>query len=482
MGSAIDSGSPNEPPARRAQPNAGGWRRWAARLGLRLFAAHLALVAVPLLGLFAYAASSPAPEQVRQALLADDARLLAAALAESGELVEEEARLILTQAGAQMSRLRVLDRRGRLLADSLPGAIEDERAGGAPVRVPVQSGGETVGAVLATANPGAVLPRRQWPPALAALPSAAVATIAVFAAIAAAAAGSWYLSRRIARPLEQLGREAEDLLDRSGRVRMQFTAAQRGDEIGDLARALEELSGRLDRHIQQAAAFATDLAHEVRNPLAAIRSAAEMLGEVAEPSDRRRFAAIVEAESARLDALLHAARESAALDAQLDREPRLAIPLRAFLAELIARAQPAATSPIEFLTAPGADQLLVFARPERLAQVFTNLLDNLTSFSPPGAAITVALTPTSRTALVHLRDRGPGIPPEHLERVFERFFSYRPGERAAAHTGSGLAIVRAIVTAYGGAVRAENAADGGARFEVRLPRAEISDLPWRADG
>lgn len=482
MASGIGSSSRSEPPSRSShQVNAASLRRWASRLAVRLFAALLVLVSVPLLGLYAYRAGSTSPEALRQSLLDQDAALLAAALAESGELVEEAARLILSHAGDQASRLQVLDRRGRVLADSLPGAVTNE-AGEPAARVSIRSGGETVGTVVATSNQAAALRRRRWPRALECVSLEAIAALAVLAAIAAAAAGSWYLSRRIARPLEQLGREAEQLLDRSGRVRLQFSAAQRGDEIGDLARALEELSGRLDAHIQQAAAFATDLAHEVRNPLAAIRSAAEMLSEVAEPADRRRFAAIVEAESARLDALLHAARESAALDAQLDREPRAAIPLHAFLIELIERARPAATVPIELRAAPGSDQLLVFARPERLAQVFTNLLDNLISFSPPGAAVSVSLTPTSRTALVHLRDRGPGIPPEHLERVFERFFSYRPGERAAGHTGSGLAIVRAIVTAYGGAVRAENAADGGARFEVRLPRAEISDQPWRGDG
>lgn len=482
MASATGSSSPSEQRSRSSRAvNAGSLRRWASRLAVRLFAALLVLVAVPLLGLYAYRAGSTSPETLRQAMLEQDAALLAAALAESGELVEEAARLILAHAGDQASRLQVLDRRGRVLADSLPGAVANE-AGEPQARMAIRSGGETVGAVVATPNRAAVLARRRWPPALEGVGPDAIAALAVLAAIAAAAGGSWYLSRRIARPLEQLGREAEQLLDRSGRVRMQFSASQRGDEIGDLARALEELSERLDAHIQQAAAFATDLAHEVRNPLAAIRSAAEMLGEVAEPADRRRFAAIVEAESARLDALLHAARESAALDAQLDREARAAIPLQSFLAQLIERARPATAVPIELQAAPGADQLLVFARPERLAQVFTNLLDNLVSFSPPGAAVSVSITPTSRTALVHLRDRGPGIPAEHLERVFERFFSYRPGERAAGHTGSGLAIVRAIVTAYGGAVRAENAADGGARFEVRLPRAEISDQPWRAAG
>jgi two-component system sensor histidine kinase ChvG len=307
-----------------------------------------------------------------------------------------------------------------------------------------------------------------------------------------AALSSLYLSRRIAKPLEILERETAQLLDRQGRVRTQFTAALRPDEIGDLARGLGELSLRLDRHLQQAATFAADLAHEIKNPLAGIRSAAEVLGEVHDPAERRRFAAIVEAESARLDALLHAARESAALDAQLAAEPRGPIALEPLLAELIAVARLGTATPIELASAPGAAGILVLARAERLAQVVGNLLDNLVSFSPPGAPINVALTPTHDGALVHFRDRGPGIPAEHLERIFERFFTYRParpprvdtepGSRGGGHTGTGLAIARTIVTAYAGTLRAENAPDGGARFELRLPRATVADLALRGTG
>jgi two-component system sensor histidine kinase ChvG len=113
--------------------------------------------------------------------------------------------------------------------------------------------------------------------------------------------------------------------------------------------------------------------------------------------------------------------------------------------------------------------------PERLSQVFGNVLDNAASFSPPGGTVTVSLTEEDGKVRVIVEDQGPGIPEPHLERIFDRFFSYRPGEPKArnardGHTGLGLAIVKAIVEGYGGSVAAANRPDGGARLEIRLPR------------
>ena len=116
----------------------------------------------------------------------------------------------------------------------------------------------------------------------------------------------------------------------------------------------------------------------------------------------------------------------------------------------------------------------VMARPERLVQVFENLITNAVSFSPPGGKVLVEMTLRDDRVLIAISDQGPGIPPEHLERIFERFFSYRPGESKAgsAHTGLGLAIVKAIVENHGGRVWAEPRDDGpGATLAVELPLA-----------
>jgi signal transduction histidine kinase len=111
-----------------------------------------------------------------------------------------------------------------------------------------------------------------------------------------------------------------------------------------------------------------------------------------------------------------------------------------------------------------------------------NLLDNAASFAPPGSEVEVTVRREGAWAVLRVSDRGPGIPPEHLRRIFDRFFSYRPmdGYRPAAdadeapgarmeHPGLGLAIVKSIVEGYSGTVCASNREGGGAVFEVRLP-------------
>ena len=103
-------------------------------------------------------------------------------------------------------------------------------------------------------------------------------------------------------------------------------------------------------------------------------------------------------------------------------------------------------------------------------QVFENLLDNAVSFAP---RIVVNASGDERFVFVRVRDYGPGIADENLARIFDRFFTYRPAEQRR-HTGLGLSIAKTIVEAYGGAVTAANDPEGGAVFEVRLPRAKAA--------
>jgi two-component system sensor histidine kinase ChvG len=116
--------------------------------------------------------------------------------------------------------------------------------------------------------------------------------------------------------------------------------------------------------------------------------------------------------------------------------------------------------------------LSVLAAPERLVQVFENLLANAVSFSPPGATVAVTARQEGATVVVDVDDEGPGIPPEHLDRIFDRFFTSRPPGNGEPHDGLGLAIVRALVEGYGGSVVASNRPGGGARLTVRLPVAK----------
>jgi two-component system sensor histidine kinase ChvG len=121
-------------------------------------------------------------------------------------------------------------------------------------------------------------------------------------------------------------------------------------------------------------------------------------------------------------------------------------------------------------TPPGP--LPVLAAPERLVQAFENLLANAVSFSPPNGSVLFSARQEGSTVIVDVDDSGPGIPPEHRERVFDRFFTSRPAG-GELHDGLGLAIVRALVEGYGGSVAASDRPGGGARLTVRLPVVKV---------
>jgi two-component system sensor histidine kinase ChvG len=113
----------------------------------------------------------------------------------------------------------------------------------------------------------------------------------------------------------------------------------------------------------------------------------------------------------------------------------------------------------------------VLARDERLGQVFRNLIDNAVSFSPEGGTVSIAATAEAGRARVSVEDDGPGIPPENLETIFDRFYTERPNDHFGKNSGLGLSIARQITEAAGGRVWAENREGGGARFIVELPLA-----------
>ncbi|HYN20846.1 MAG TPA: ATP-binding protein, partial [Thermoanaerobaculia bacterium] len=328
--------------------------------------------------------------------------------------------------------------------------------------IPVRSGGQIAGAVVVSQSTYRLLT---------ALYEVRLGIFRVFlASLAAAVVLTLLVSTTIARPLLRLSEQANALLDRRGRLRGRFLGSKRTDEIGDLARALEDLSGRLATHLAFIESFASDVSHELKNPLAAIRNATELLAEVDDPVDRQRFLTIVQREVARMEGLLSGVREISEIDAQLETEKTRPVELASLLREIVEGRCLRADNPVSFRL-DTAEPLFVRASPERLTQVFENLLDNAASFSEGGAAVEVRLAQEDGYGLVTVEDSGPGIPEAHLDRIFDRFFRYRPAEPGSrnGHTGLGLAIVKAIVDGYGGSVAAHNRPRGGARFEVRLP-------------
>jgi two-component system sensor histidine kinase ChvG len=305
------------------------------------------------------------------------------------------------------------------------------------------------------------------------------------ASVALAIVLSLFVATTIARPLRSLRDEAAAILDRRGRLKGSFRLSQRSDEIGELSRALHDLTRRLEEHQRSLESFAQDVSHELKNPLASIRTAAEMLSETDDRAERRRFLAMASGEVRRMERVLSDLTEMTRIDARLEGEPTEPVSLNALL-ERICEGFRLRKSPVSFELETPPETIAVQASEERLAQVFENLLDNAASFSPPGESVRVRLSRERGGAEVTVSDRGPGIPPEHLSRIFDRFFTWRPdapaerdGGHRDRHTGLGLSIVRTIVEGYGGTVTAESepGARQGATFTVRMPASRTGVFP-----
>jgi two-component system sensor histidine kinase ChvG len=294
----------------------------------------------------------------------------------------------------------------------------------------------------------------------------------VIGSLAAAAVLTALAAATIVRPLTRLRRRAAVLTERRGRLHPAvFPGASRKDEIGALARALGELTRRTNDHIDLLQSFSADVSHELKNPLASIRTAAEMMADAETSDERRKFRDLMVKDVARLERLVSGLRDVARVEGQIEADLTESIDPRELLREVVARANATTAQDrcVKLVVEPGVAR--VIASPERLAQVFDNLLENAASFSPAASTTVVALTQADQWVVVTVDDEGPGIPDAHLERVFTRFFSYRPGDTRREHVGLGLAIARQIVESYGGAISAANRPGSGARFEVRLPNA-----------
>jgi two-component system sensor histidine kinase ChvG len=288
--------------------------------------------------------------------------------------------------------------------------------------------------------------------------------------VATALVLSLIVSATITVPMRRLRAHAGMVLDRRGRLAHPLPSLKRHDEIGDLWRGFSELAQRLERQIRMAESFASDVSHEFKNPLASIRSASELLSSAEDPRQRGELIRMIMDDVSRMERLLSAVQEISRLDAGVCAEPGgSADPLEIARGLVEGMQKRGAAAGVRF-SVIGTDAKVAVPA-DRLLQLLENLVDNAASFSPAGGTVEIGVQRAGVSAVIRVRDQGPGISEENLGRIFERFFSARPKGEGRRHAGLGLAIVKSIVESCGGTVAASNAASGGAVFEVRLPLA-----------
>lgn len=352
------------------------------------------------------------------------------------------------------------------------------------VAVPIQRMRAVLGVLLLSTRGGdidGIVAAERW----------AIVRVALFAA-GVTLLLSILLARTIAGPMRRLSAAAE-------RVRRSITAraeipdfSHRPDEIGHLSGALRDMTAALYRRMDAIESFAADVTHELKNPLTSLRSAAETLPLVKETDAKQRLLQIIQHDVCRLDRLISDISDASRLDAELAREDATPVDIAKLLRTVVPLfndIHQEYSQKIELEIAPSrprANGFVVMGHDGRIGQVVTNLLDNAISFSPPCGRVRVAARHVGNEIEISVADEGPGIPPDNLTKIFDRFYTDRPGtENFGKNSGLGLNISQQIVIAHGGRIWAENRhepprrRDGrdvsgqpaceGARLVIRLP-------------
>jgi two-component system sensor histidine kinase ChvG len=295
---------------------------------------------------------------------------------------------------------------------------------------------------------------------------------------------SLVLASTIANPLADLAAAAELGRDKNARkmsptkIRIPDLTA-RPDEIGRLSGALRGMVQALYERIEGNEQFAADVAHEIKNPLASLRSAVGTMRVAKRDDQREKLLEVIEHDVRRLDRLVSDISNASRLDSELVKEEEETFELLHMLGNLNEfLGKEAEDKGIDYIDDLPDEPIMVQGLEGRLAQVFVNLITNAISFCEDGDAIRVWARRRENRILVVVEDTGPGIPNEAINKVFQRFYSERPEGQFGNNSGLGLAISKQIVEAHGGVIWAENIrpteADVtseplGARFVVGLP-------------
>ncbi len=276
----------------------------------------------------------------------------------------------------------------------------------------------------------------------------------------------------------EIGRDRNKSNVAKGRIRIPDLTA-RPDEIGRLSGALRGMVAALYDRIDSNEQFAADVAHEIKNPLASLRSAVGTLRVARRPDQTERLLDVIDHDVRRLDRLVSDISNASRLDSELVKEEEVEFDLLQMVSRLAQYlGEDARKQGIEFIIDMPDNPVEIHGLEDRLAQVFVNLITNAISFCEEGDAIRIWARRRANRVLVVVEDTGPGIPEEALTKIFKRFYTNRPTDEFGNNSGLGLAISKQIVEAHGGVIWAENIrpteADVtseplGARFVVGLP-------------
>jgi two-component system OmpR family sensor kinase len=296
-----------------------------------------------------------------------------------------------------------------------------------------------------------------------------VVALAILGAVVATGA---VLARRALRPIDQIVSRARSIGESNLGGRLPHPGSQ--DEIGRLVATLNDMLERIERSFEVQRRFTADASHELRSPLSRLRAELEVtLRRPRDPAEYEEALRSCLEEVERLSWLTEELLGLARLDAGEGRElPTDAVLLTSIVEQAVRRLAPEAERRDVTLVAAPCPALSVKAAPGAASLAVANVLDNAVKFSPAGGRVTVRVFADNGEAVVSVADTGPGVPPDEIARLFERFHRGSAARSAEAPgTGLGLAISRALVEGQGGRIAVESPPGQGATFSIRLPLA-----------
>lgn len=340
---------------------------------------------------------------------------------------------------------------------------------------PIVANGSQVGIVSVPPSPPAWVAVREFGPTL--------AVTGVVLLVVGATTAALLIFGPTHRRLRSLEAAARALGEGRTDVRAEETG---GDEVSTLARAFNRMASDLDARAEALAAsdgarrqLLADVSHELMTPLTAIRGYVQTLSMadvLLDEETRKRYLAVVDHETYKLEAIIGDLLDVARLEGSGEKLRAEPVVVGELVRRVIDRHLPDITSKhIQTQVDLDPAMPLLIGDPARLEQALQNLAANAVRHMPEGGTLTLSARPEDGHARIVVRDTGPGIAPEHLPHIFERFYkadASRAGTTVPSGSGLGLSIVRAIVRQHGGDVTAANAADGGAEFTMRLPLLE----------
>ncbi len=288
---------------------------------------------------------------------------------------------------------------------------------------------------------------------------------------------SIFLNRYILKPIAGLVAYTESIKSKDESMGKIEKFLYRSDELGLLSRSLNNMTKNLQQRTQIAENSSADLAHEIRNPLASLKGASELLDNTTDKTERTKLIKILSHDVERIERLITDYSQMLKDEASLSREKMKVLDIQNLIKNVVdefSNNNSVTEKNIKFFVRKknlNGQQLKLLGIENRLEQVLANLLDNAVSFSPRNGEIFIDIQNDKDNIILKIKDSGPGFSEINTEKIFKRFYSNRP-EQFGEHSGLGLNIVKSIVEMHGGTVRALNRSDikNGAEIELELPK------------